>query len=418
MAEMKWNQLLDAVASKKDLLGDEFVREFRARGMYSTKVISDNDLKTTAIEVFSTIISRLRSGDEGVQDGSELQAAPGIDLERYASVRVEQGVDLQEAVLAVRLDFVVLWRALNQNAKGEVRDLLMEKAEVVYTVVDDFSHDVKNAFEKEIARRKKLKAASVQDFLGRLLAAPTVGATQLREVAEGLGVDVAGRFALVVVPTRFARALDAVVKEQESELKSFSTYAHGAFCVFWQVGGSAPSLGRLRELLSERKLRAWGVMDSNVQGLERLRTSCMAYSRLVQGAALRAEPRESLFNAGQIVSSVDVLSSLWVDIAEKAAPGVVADRVAVLADIDSKDLENMVETVEAFFELGSIKAVASRTYCHRNTVVNRLKAFESHTGLSPMLPRDCILIALVVEQLREQGLVTRASVDIASQSSL
>lgn len=61
-----------------------------------------------------------------------------------------------------------------------------------------------------------------------------------------------------------------------------------------------------------------------------------------------------------------------------------------------KERDQLVETVDAYLRTGSVKATSEQTYCHRNTVINRLKSFESCTGLSPLTIEDAGRIRMLL----------------------
>lgn len=62
------------------------------------------------------------------------------------------------------------------------------------------------------------------------------------------------------------------------------------------------------------------------------------------------------------------------------------------------DLERrkILETVTTYLETGSLGATSRALQCHRNTVLNRLHAFEKYTGLDVQRPHDAAAVILAL----------------------
>ena len=45
-----------------------------------------------------------------------------------------------------------------------------------------------------------------------------------------------------------------------------------------------------------------------------------------------------------------------------------------------------MEAVQTYLSTGSIAESAARLYCHRNTLMNRLRRFTELTGIDPTVP--------------------------------
>jgi sugar diacid utilization regulator len=50
------------------------------------------------------------------------------------------------------------------------------------------------------------------------------------------------------------------------------------------------------------------------------------------------------------------------------------------------ELERLRETVSTFLANGSVSATADQLYCHRNTILNRMRRFKELTGIDLMVP--------------------------------
>ncbi|MFE6183280.1 helix-turn-helix domain-containing protein, partial [Streptomyces sp. NPDC056465] len=72
--------------------------------------------------------------------------------------------------------------------------------------------------------------------------------------------------------------------------------------------------------------------------------------------------------------------------------------------LDPADRDVIVETLTAWLDAdGSAQRAGARLYCHRNTVLNRLRRFEQLTGRCLTRPRDAVEGGGVGFFLREGG---------------
>ncbi|MBT2366597.1 helix-turn-helix domain-containing protein [Streptomyces sp. ISL-10] len=80
----------------------------------------------------------------------------------------------------------------------------------------------------------------------------------------------------------------------------------------------------------------------------------------------------------------------------------LADRVlGPLGGIDPADRQLLVETLTAWLRSdGSAQRAAKLLYCHRNTVLNRLRRFEQLTGRSLSRPSDAVEVSLALTAAR------------------
>jgi DNA-binding PucR family transcriptional regulator len=76
--------------------------------------------------------------------------------------------------------------------------------------------------------------------------------------------------------------------------------------------------------------------------------------------------------------------------------------LAPLLDIEEWRREVLLQTLEAWLEAdGSTARAATRLFCHRNTVVNRLRRIEQMTNRSLSVPRDLVSLSLALRAYRQ-----------------
>ncbi|MFD4138024.1 PucR family transcriptional regulator [Streptomyces sp. NPDC058572] len=119
-------------------------------------------------------------------------------------------------------------------------------------------------------------------------------------------------------------------------------------------------------------------------------------ARRLAGTALRACPR-----GGGVVLLDDHLPAALV-VSSPALGTALAERVlGPLDGVDPADRELLVETLTVWLdEDGSAQRAAARLYCHRNTVLNRLRRFEQLTGRLLSRPSDAVEVSLALAARR------------------
>ena len=91
-----------------------------------------------------------------------------------------------------------------------------------------------------------------------------------------------------------------------------------------------------------------------------------------------------------------------------SSPGLgtaLADRVLGPLDrLDPSDRDVIIETLTAWLDSdGSAQRAGARLYCHRNTVLNRLRRFEQLTGRCLTRPSDAVEVSLALAARRLLG---------------
>lgn len=90
-----------------------------------------------------------------------------------------------------------------------------------------------------------------------------------------------------------------------------------------------------------------------------------------------------------------------------AAPGAASELVqhtlGSVLGLPAAERDGLLVTLEVFIETaGSTAAAAHRLFCHRNTVLNRLRRVEEITGFAPTRANDLTLLCLALRAYRFQ----------------
>ncbi|GAA2442542.1 helix-turn-helix domain-containing protein [Streptomyces glaucus] len=302
--------------------------------------------------------------------------------------RAEQGLPLDALLHAFRLGGSLVWQRLveetSRTAPEDVR-LLVHVAADVWNFVDEHCTLVADAYrqaERQLnwrrENRARLLAAALLDGTGRI--------ADLPEAAQALGLPEHGRYAVVAVagadghPRACAAARAAAVPE--------------GLRVHWHTGATADygivlaGDGDLPQVPAGGPAAGTRIgVGSAVDGLAALgdarRLADLALSICPEGGGTVRLPEH--LPAALVVSSPGLGRAL-------------ADRVlGPLLRLEPADRDVLLDTLTAWLACdGSARRAGERLYCHRNTVLNRLRRCEQLTGRCLARPADVVEISLAL----------------------
>jgi hypothetical protein len=303
---------------------------------------------------------------------------------RIGTTRAEQGLPLDALLHAFRLGGSLVWQRLveetSRTAPEDVR-LLVHVAADVWNFVDEHCTLVADAYrqtEWQLSRRRenrvRMLAAGLLDGTSRI--------ADLPEAAQALDLPEQGRYVVVAVtgvnPARSAAARAAVVPD--------GTRVH------WHTGAEVDyGIVLLGAGDDELPVPGDGVpglrmgVGSPVEGL-----AAVGEARGLADTALGICPE-----AGGTVRLADHLPAALV-VAGPELGRALADRVlGPLLRLEPADRDVLLDTLTTWLDCdGSAQRAGERLYCHRNTVLNRLRRCEQLTGRSLARPADLVEITL------------------------
>ncbi|MFG2641909.1 PucR family transcriptional regulator [Streptomyces sp. NPDC048370] len=343
-----------------------------------------------------------REAQEALRIGIEMISAPRDsprrDLQHADELgrrRAEQGMPLELVVHAYRHAGQLVWDALIEDASGFPSRLaaLTQSATIMWSAVDaqaDTASEAYRATELELRRRTDEQLQALLDALLHGQRSPEVTS----RAAAGLDLPEHGRYAVVVlrhdrreVPEPFHRRL------QGAGVRFL--WRMGADCEFGVVSlAEGTGLDALSELL-EGRCPGPGGISPVVTGLAEL-----GRARRLAELALRTSPPDSR----QIVRLDRRLAGALVVGQPELAGLLVTDVLGALLELDPADRAILLETLDVWLDCeGSAGRAASRLYCHRNTVFNRLRRLEQLTSRSLSRPRDLTEMTLALDAFRLTG---------------
>ncbi|MFF3972907.1 PucR family transcriptional regulator [Streptomyces rubiginosohelvolus] len=328
-------------------------------------------------------------------------------------IRAEQGVPLDAVLHAFRMGGAMVWQDLvDETARRDPDDirLLVHVAADVWNFVDEHCGVVADAY-RQAERRLSWRRENRQRLMVAALLDGTARIADLAEAAEMLGLPEQGRYAVLAVAEgrrSAAGPADAGVARRgpgpAARTPVVLPAAHPGAAALWHPGPDAEFAilpltgppGELSELAAALDVPAGtrAGIGSAVEGL-----AALGDARRLAETALRACPA----TGGTVLLDEHLPDALVVS--SPALAGALADRVLGPLDrLDPADRDVIVETLTAWLDAdGSAQRAGARLYCHRNTVLNRLRRFEQLTGRCLTRPRDAVEVSLALAARRLLG---------------
>jgi hypothetical protein len=304
--------------------------------------------------------------------------------------RARQGVPMELVLNAYSLGTRVLWEALlAQRGRGDL-DLddrvLLTAGQRIWQALDVQNAVLVEAYRRENARLQRRDLQRQQSFLDGLVDGRGADPQFAREAAEILGVAADEPVACSVAP--FDESLADPLHGPEDRLERAGLVSHwhvrgGAYFGLVQLGGRA--LGDLVELLQPSAHGRVGVAAS-VDGIAGFSTAYTLAARAAQTV-----PRGQT----EVVTVNDRLPEVLLSGNQEVASLLVEESIGALLAQPPHQAELLLQTLLALLEHnGSPTRAAEALYCHRNTVIYRLKQIEQLTQRSIQVPRDRLLLIL------------------------
>ncbi|CAL9344692.1 hypothetical protein SUDANB145_00340 [Streptomyces sp. enrichment culture] len=311
---------------------------------------------------------------------------------RIGATRAEQGLPLDALLHAFRLGGSLVWQRLveetSRTAPEDVR-LLVHVASDVWNFVDEHSTLVADAYrqvEWQLNRRRENRA--------RLLAAALLDGSSriadLPETAQALDLPEHGRYVVVAVagahPARCDAARAAAVPDGLRVHWHAGVDADHGIVLLGDDGLPAPAPGST-DLAPGVRIGVGSPVDglAAVGDARRLADTALSICPAGGGTVRLAEH----LPAALVVSSPELGHAL-------------AERVlGPLLRLEPADREVLLDTLTTWLSCdGSAQRAGERLYCHRNTVLNRLRRCEQLTGRSLARPSDVVEVSLALTARR------------------
>ncbi|WP_369141251.1 PucR family transcriptional regulator [Modestobacter versicolor] len=335
-------------------------------------------------ELFESTRSNLERGvrtltghaDDGGRSG--LAAAREVGRRRAA-----QGVPLETVLRAYRLGGQVTWEALRAAARDVDEpgdsDVLLEVAGSVWHVNDVQCAALAEAYRAEERRLAAIDDRARQQVLDGLLGGRGGDPVFVRTASELLALPLEGRLLCAVAPPDDAGGPtlpDPGARLLKRGVRSVWGWRGGA-----QVGIVALGTRRPADVLAW--LGEWAEGPVGVSAVVEGAASVGTAWRLADTAARTLPAGEA-----RVVGIDDRLPEALLSSAPEIARRLVDQSLGQLLELPGEESEVLLDTLTAFLAAdGSPTRAAEQLYCHRNTVMHRLRRIEQVTGRSVADPR-------------------------------
>ncbi|MFE7623528.1 helix-turn-helix domain-containing protein [Streptomyces sp. NPDC057509] len=370
-------------------------------------------------EIWQEVHQSLRHNVGSLIQPREFRDAAHRTSRRIGEVRAEQGVPLDAVLHAFRMGGAMVWQDLvDETARRHPEDvrLLVHVAADVWNFVDEHCGVVADAYRRA-ERRLAWRRENRQRLMTAALLDGTAQIADLPDTAAVLGLPEDGRYAVLALVDARRSPHGATHPPLELPAGPDALWHAGPEAEFAILplgrGGDAdpgtdePAVpgeperaqavdagdGTLLALAAELRVPpgARVGISSAVDGL-----AAVGDARRLAETALRACPADG----GVVLLDQQLPAALVV-----SSPGLgtaLAHRVLGPLDrLDPSDRDVLIDTLTAWFDCdGSAPRAGARLYCHRNTVLNRLRRFEQLTGRCLTRPSDAVEVSLALAARR------------------
>mgnify|MGYP000933607148 CR=1 FL=1 len=365
-----WDWILGQLTLEMPQIVEDFLREYDDSDPYPEDQVSRQDIVDSAHETFDLLIRRLRGEPD----------PPGAAgrIERLAARRVQQGVPLASFLHAVRLDFRILWVHAQRIAGEEGSSVLAANVMVLLSTVDNYIDALRDAYSAEEGRIDRTQAAQRHRMILRLFSGAQLTQGDIELISSRLRMRSDAKYEVVAVT---GDAIGAMVARY----------------------GSKPAVGAFESVSHLVLFREQTVRDRwrrDAPGLGGYVGDVDGIAEVPRAAEVALEIARHAPSAPIVLATEE---EVWATVARRHLAGVFPQHTsamhAALAALPEHERERLVEAVRAYIRTGSIKTTAEELFCHRNTVINRLRSFSEATGYDPAVPKDAawIYVALSPE---------------------
>jgi len=316
--------------------------------------------------------------------------------------RALQGVPLEAVLRAYRLGGQVTWEALLEVSRRSGRDdtLLLEVAGSVWRTNDAECSAVAEGYREEQRRLAGIDEGARQQVLDGLIDGRGGDPAFVRTASELLAVPLEGRLVAVV-------ALPGPDGDPGLDAPGAALLKRGVRSVWGIRSGAQVGIVALGpggcEVLTWLPTMANGPVG----------VSAVVVGAAAAGTAYRlAETAARTLPAGacRVVTIDERLPEALLSNSPEISSRLVGQSLGGLLELPADEREVLLDTLAAFLDSdGSPTRAADELYCHRNTVMHRLRRIESVTGRKLTDPRSRLLWQLALLGTEHRGTTQRSA---------
>ncbi|MCV7066076.1 helix-turn-helix domain-containing protein [Mycolicibacterium farcinogenes] len=384
-SDTRWMELVDQVTAHRERLVDAYMAQIdEGRRFYESRV-DTADLRESARMAFTMLLRQLAGAPISEEDRR---------VTRELGVRrARQGVQSRKLTAAIHRDFSVLWSAFLELSEDDDATVLTHHTEDMWRVVDGFAGSIHAAYFDEVIAIAQERSFSVQSLLAQLMTDEYPSLTFIARAGQALSIrETDGVWVAAALVTEGA-PLQQFAERLRRRGRLAYTYVMGECILAVWVAGAATS-GLV------------GVLDGFTSCPDRtdLQSVRCGVSPLYRGIA---QLRSAAEVACEIALSMHpdhagptTIADVWPLIAGAAVhtrlPALDESIRGPLRACRPAELTALLETIKVFSQNGDASATAAQLFCHRNTVMKRLRRFKELTGLDMTVPADSARVLVVL----------------------
>lgn len=361
-------------------LTDQVVALMREREpVYSSAAIDPQELWRDVNDSLSNNVRSLLYPKETREPARSVSWRIGAD-------RAAQGLPLDALLHGFRIGCTVVWDELVETASREDpvgAHGLVHVASDIWHFVDEHCTLVSEAYH-EVGRQLAWHRENRFRIIVEALLDGTARVSDFPEAEEVLGLPEQGRYAVV--------ALDHTGSGPGAPRPP---EIHGGGRTVWHTGEStAHAIVLLGDVHPRQVARGLTVPQGARAGVSPAVTGLASVNaaRLLADTALRACPA-----TGRAVLLEEHYPEALVVSAPDLATALAARMLGPVLALEPADRDLLLTTLTAWLDAdGSAREAGRALFCHRNTVLNRLRRYEQLTGRTLHRPRDVVELSLAL----------------------
>lgn len=379
-------------------------------------------IEADGAEIWQEVHHSLRHNVGSLIQPREFREAAHRTSRRIGEVRAEQGLPLDAVLHAFRMGGAMVWQDLvDDTARRHPEDirLLVHVAADVWNFVDEHCGVVADAY-RQTERKLAWRRENRQRLMTAALLDGTAQIAELPDAAAMLGLTEHGRYAVLAVSTARRAPHGTAQPPMTLPAGTDALWHPGPDAEFAILplsrgeGAAEPVAPLTGAATTEGSDAPAGSVDGDAElaalaaGLSAPPGSRVGISSVVDGLAAVGDARrlaETALRACPAGGGVVLLDEQLPAALVVSSPGLgsaLAARVLGPLDrLDPADRDVIIETLTAWLDSdGSAQRAGARLYCHRNTVLNRLRRFEQLTGRCLTRPSDAVEVSLALTARR------------------
>ncbi|GAA2599961.1 helix-turn-helix domain-containing protein [Actinomadura fulvescens] len=342
-------------------------------------------------EFWESVRDSLEAGIEQMRRKVVGERADLSVAERIGRRRCEQGLPLESLLRSYRMGGRIVWEALIQVVSEQEPDslqVLLRYASTVWHTIEQQSTVVSESYRRTESELLRRSSERVQALLDALLEGRGADPGLAKAASAALDLPEHGRYAVVVLRVSVRDSGFERPEEIDGMRFVWRMRTDAEVGVVFLGDHDAEDVATALRPLIRGEAGVSAVIDG-LAGLGRGRW-------LAEVALGTCRPGDH-----RIVRLDGNLPAALVVAQPELGDLLSAQVLGPLADLDPTDREILLETLATWLDCeGSAIHTASRLYCHRNTVFNRLRRLEQLTSRSLHRPRDVVELALALDAAR------------------